>query len=76
MPMGGGLAGPRPASGRSGSATAAAISAMACHASSPAADPPDEVRLYQHDGELVLDLPWPPRRSYPTGPQARPPFTR
>jgi hypothetical protein len=30
---------------------------MACHASSPAADPPDEVRLYQHDGELVLDLP-------------------
>lgn len=30
---------------------------MAGHASSPATDPPDEARLYQHDGELVLDLP-------------------
>lgn len=57
VPMGARLAGLRPGMGRSGSATAAAVSAMAGHASSPAADPPDEVRLYQHDHEPGLDLP-------------------
>ena len=31
------------------------------------ADPRDKIRLYQHDRELFLDLPWPPRRLCPTG---------
>ena len=40
------------------------------------ADPQDKIRLYQHDGELVLDLPLATEAVVPQRPQQLPPPTR
>jgi hypothetical protein len=40
------------------------------------ADPEDQIRLYQHDSELVLDLPLATEAVVPQRPQLLPPPTR